>query len=72
MNAIIEKINRALAEAEARAAAAADAGAVEQLRIDCLGRNGLFPLLSKEMGSVPAEERKGEGLRWAAASMKRV
>ena len=61
MNAIIEKINRALAEAEARAAAAADAGAVEQLRIDCLGRNGLFPLLSKEMGSVPAEERKETG-----------
>ena len=61
MNAIIEKINRALAEAEARAAAAADSAAIEQLRIDYLGRNGLFPALSKEMGGVPVEERKETG-----------
>ncbi len=61
MNAIIEKINRALAEAETRAAAATDKAAIEQLRIDYLGRNGLFPALSKEMGSVPAEERKETG-----------
>ena len=43
MNAIIEKINQALAEVERRAGEAADAAAVEQLRIDYLGRNGLFP-----------------------------
>ncbi len=61
MNAIIEKINQALAEAGARAASAADAAAVEQLRIDYLGRNGLFPALSKEMGSVPPKERKDTG-----------
>ncbi|HJH03817.1 MAG TPA: phenylalanine--tRNA ligase subunit alpha [Victivallis vadensis] len=61
MNTIIEKINQALAEAGAKAAAAADAAAVEQIRIDYLGRNGLFPALSKEMGSVPPEERKDTG-----------
>ncbi len=60
MNAIIEKINRAVTEAEAKATAA-DAAAVEQLRIDYLGRNGLFPALSKEMGSVAPEERKSTG-----------
>ena len=61
MNTIIEKINQALAEAGAKAAAAAAAAAVEQIRIDYLGRNGLFPALSKEMGSVPPEERKDTG-----------
>lgn len=61
MNAIIEKINRALSEASAQAAAAGDAAAVEQIRIDYLGRNGLFPALSKEMGSVAPEERKKTG-----------
>ena len=61
MNAIIEKINRALSEASAQAAAAGDAAAVEQIRIDYLGRNGLFPALSKEMGSVAPEERKETG-----------
>ena len=61
MNAIIEKINRALEEAAAKAAAASAADAVEQIRIDYLGRNGLFPALSKEMGSVAPEERKETG-----------
>ncbi len=62
MNAIIEKINQAIADAEARVAEAVDAGAVEQVRIDYLGRNGLFPALSKEMGSVPPETRKATGI----------
>ena len=61
MNAIIEKINQALAEVERRAGEAADAAAVEQLRIDYLGRNGLFPALSREMGQVPPEERRETG-----------
>ena len=61
MNAIETKINAALADAEQRLAAAADAAAVEQVRIDLLGRNGLFPALSREMGSVPAEERRATG-----------
>ena len=61
MNAIIEKINRALEEAAAKAAAASAADAVEQIRIDYLGRHGLFPALSKEMGSGAPEERKETG-----------
>ena len=72
MNAIIEKINRALSEASAQAAAAGDAAAVEQIRIDYLGRNGLFPALSKEMGSVAPEERKETGQIGRASCRERV
>ncbi|MBO5306544.1 MAG: phenylalanine--tRNA ligase subunit alpha [Lentisphaeria bacterium] len=61
MNAIIEKINAAIADAEVKASAAADAAAIEALRIEYLGRNGLFPALSKEMGTVAPEERKDTG-----------
>ena len=42
MNEIIEAVNRAAADAEVKAAAAADAGALEALRIEYVGRNGLF------------------------------
>ena len=61
MNEIIEAVNRAAADAESKAAVAADAGALEALRIEYLGRNGLFPELSKKMGSVPPEQRKETG-----------
>ena len=61
MNEIIEAVNRAAADAESKAAVAADAGALEALRIEYLGRNGLFPELSKKMGSVPPEERRETG-----------
>ena len=61
MNAIIEAVNRAVAEAEAKVAAASDAAALEAIRIEYLGRNGLFPELSRQMGSVPAEERRDTG-----------
>ncbi len=61
MNAIIEKINAALADAENRLAAAASAADVEQVRISLTGRNGLFPALSKEMGLIPPEERRETG-----------
>ena len=61
MNEIIEAVNRAAADAESRAAAAADSAALEALRIEYLGRNGLFPELSKKMGTIPPEERKATG-----------
>ncbi|MBR7155822.1 MAG: phenylalanine--tRNA ligase subunit alpha, partial [Lentisphaeria bacterium] len=67
MNEIIEALNRAAAEAEAKAAAAADAAAVEAVRIEYLGRNGLFPELSKKMGSVPPEQRKDTGCTFNSA-----
>ena len=61
MNEIIEAVNRAASDAESKAAAAVDAAALEALRIEYLGRNGLFPELSKKMGTVPPEERKATG-----------
>ncbi len=61
MNVIIEKINAAIVEAEQRASQAQSGADLEQLRIDLVGRNGLFPALSKEMKSIPPEERKATG-----------
>jgi phenylalanyl-tRNA synthetase alpha chain len=61
MNEIIKEIEAAVTEASNRLTAAADAAAVEAVRIDYLGRNGLFPALSKKMGSVPPEERRETG-----------
>ena len=63
MNEIIEAVNRAAADAEGKAAVAADSAALEALRIEYLGRNGLFPELSKKMGSVPPEQRKENAAR---------
>ena len=61
MNDIIEAVNRAADEAVAKIAAATDSAALEAVRIAYLGRNGLFPELSKKMGSVPPEERRETG-----------
>ena len=62
MNEIIQAVNAAAADAEAKALAAVDAAALEALRIEYLGRNGLFQELSKKMGSVPKEEKKDTGM----------
>ena len=61
MNDIIEAVNRAAAEAVEKIAAAKDSAELEAVRIAYLGRNGLFPELSKKMGSVPPEERRETG-----------
>ena len=61
MNNIIEAINRAVAEAQERCAAAESQAGIEAVRIDYLGRNGLFPELSRQMGTIPAEERRETG-----------
>ncbi len=61
MNEIIEAVNRAADEAVAKIAAATDSAELEAVRIAYLGRNGLFPELSKKMGSVPPEERRETG-----------
>ena len=61
MNDIIEAVNRAADEAVAKIAAATDSAELEAVRIAYLGRNGLFPELSKKMGSVPPEERRETG-----------
>ena len=54
----------------AEVAAAADATALEQIRVKYLGRNGLVPAIIKQMKEVPAEERPEFGKRvqaWRAA-----
>lgn len=60
MNPIIEKIQTALEDARQRCATA-DAAQLEALRIEIFGRKGWFPALSKEMSSVPPEERRAVG-----------
>jgi len=61
MNPVIEKMNAALTSAAEKLAAAANAADIEAVRIEFLGRNGLFPALSREMGTIPAEERRETG-----------
>ena len=61
MNDIIGEIDRAVSAAESRAAAAATGAEIEAIRIDYLGRNGLFPALSRRMGEIPADQRKATG-----------
>ena len=61
MNDIIKEIEAAVAAAKERLADGCDAAAPEAVRIDYLGRSGLFPALSKKMGTVPPEERRATG-----------
>ncbi|MFA7230627.1 MAG: phenylalanine--tRNA ligase subunit alpha [Victivallaceae bacterium] len=61
-NPIVEKINLAIADAEARLANAVSDAEIEEVRIEIFGRKGLFPALGKEMGSVPPEDRKAVGI----------
>ncbi len=61
-NWITEKIDAALLDAKNRLAAATAETEVEQLKISILGRNGLFPALSKEMKNLPSEERRAAGV----------
>lgn len=61
MNKIIEAIDQAVKAAHERAEAATNQIDLEQIRIDYLGRNGLFPELSRQMGSIPQQERKETG-----------
>ncbi|MDD2459942.1 MAG: phenylalanine--tRNA ligase subunit alpha [Lentisphaerae bacterium] len=54
----------------AEVTAAADAAALEQVRVRYLGRNGLLPAIIKQMKDVPAAERPEFGKRvqaWRAA-----
>ncbi|MFT4569176.1 MAG: phenylalanyl-tRNA synthetase alpha chain [Hyphomicrobiaceae bacterium] len=48
-------------EALTRAEAAPDAGALEQLRIDVLGKKGSLTRVLRGLGAVPAEERPAYG-----------
>ncbi len=69
-NQIIEAIEKALADAQIKLQAAAAPDAVEAVRIDLIGRKGLLPALSKQMGSVPPEERGATGKAFNSAREK--
>ena len=57
----LEELEKAKAESLGEVAAAADAAAVEALRVKYVGRNGLVPALIKAMKDVPKEERPAFG-----------
>ena len=57
----LEDLEQGKAASLAEIAAAADAAAVEQLRIKYVGRNGSIPALIKGMKDVPKEERPAFG-----------
>jgi phenylalanyl-tRNA synthetase alpha chain len=57
----LEELEQGKAASLAEIAAAADAAAVEQLRIKYVGRNGSIPALIKGMKDVPREERPAFG-----------
>jgi phenylalanyl-tRNA synthetase alpha chain len=57
----LEELEQGKAASLAEIAAAADAAAVEQLRIKYVGRNGSIPALIKGMKDVPKEERPAFG-----------
>ena len=62
MNDVLQELLKASEEAVKRATAATNAAEVEQIRIDYLGRNGLFPVsLRSSAGTVPIRrERAGK------------
>ncbi len=57
----LEELEKGKAESLAEIAAAADAAAVERLRVKYVGRNGSIPALIKGMKDVPKEERPAFG-----------
>ena len=62
MSSLSEKLQQAVLDVQAKLQQDSSAACIEELRIQFLGRNGLLPALSKEMGSVPPEERKNVGI----------
>lgn len=60
-NIIVEKIEQAITEAKGRLAAAAAESDVEAVRIHLVGRKGIIPAISKEMGSLAVEDRPAAG-----------
>ncbi len=57
MSDLAKRMEDALAAAQARLRTADNAEAVEQIRVDFLGRKGLLPLLMKDMAEVAPAER---------------
>ncbi len=53
----LQDLNDLKAKALGEAQSAADAAAIEQVRIDYLGRKGLLPQVMQELKNVPKEEK---------------
>lgn len=62
MSSLSEKLQQAVLDVQAELRQDSSAARIEDLRIRFLGRNGLLPALSKEMGAVAPEERKNVGI----------
>ena len=62
MSSLLEKLQQSVLDVQTKLQQDSSAESIEQLRIQFLGRNGLLPALSKEMGSVAPEERKNVGI----------
>ena len=62
MSSLSEKLQQAVLDVQAELRQDSSAARIEDLRIRFLGRNGLLPALSKEMGSVAPEEKKNVGI----------
>ena len=62
MSSLLEKLQQSVLDVQAKLKQDSSPKTIEELRIQFLGRNGLLPALSKEMGSVPPEERKNVGI----------
>jgi len=69
-NEIIDKLSSALKSAEEKLSAASSENDIESVRIELLGRNGLVPALSKDMKSVPPEQRAETGRAFNEAKEK--
>lgn len=62
MSSLLEKLQQSVTDVQNALQKDSSPKAVEELRIQFLGRNGLLPALSKEMGSVAPEDRKNVGI----------
>jgi len=69
-NEIIQKLEAALAAAEQKLKTAAAEGEIEAVRVELIGRNGLLPALSKDMGSLAPEEKRAAGRAFNEAKNK--
>jgi len=67
-NPIIDQLNAAAEAAAAKLQAAAEAAELEKIRIEYLGTKGLLQALSKEIKTVPPEQRKETGMTFNTVS----
>ncbi len=67
---IIEKLNTAVNNVEVGLANVSTAQDIEDARIASVGRKGAITLLSREMKSVPSENKREVGMAFNAAKNK--